>query len=471
MIKTPFKPDNLASSGAVMKKTALALTLVWAILISVVAILQLSSLVTAQSYSNIIIKPDGSIEPTTGLLERIGNTYTFKGDIFGEIMVQKDGIVIDGAGYTLSGRDDMNERGVFLVGPDRSHASCKNVLVKNLRIFNFYTGVSSVGGSNNSIIGNFFDDSGIGIMGNADFTGNLIKHNTFRNAIIFLHYSSGGLDVLTENNFFNCEIQLWLSVAPSVTKNYWSDYATKYPDAKEVGSSGIWDTPYYVSEVENSISLIDHQPLVNPVMDFEISNFSNPNAATSPTPEPQHPETKPSAPEFTVKAVATDMEVTIKNQPVASYENGSTPSLYYMFRFGDSNENPGFWHYDPVYFVLPSTYGGYYKASDSDFTIISLSLEGQHFPSGQIGIQAIALFGNQYPTDLQNGTVYGFEGETSSWSNIQTIELPQPEPFPTTLVIVASVSIVTIVGLGSLVYFKKLGKKTSVLGHLENLVE
>ena len=38
---------------------------------------------------NLTIKPDGSIEPSTDLLERNGTIYTFKGDIYGSIMVQK----------------------------------------------------------------------------------------------------------------------------------------------------------------------------------------------------------------------------------------------------------------------------------------------------------------------------------------------------------------------------------------------
>jgi parallel beta-helix repeat protein len=137
------------------------------------------------------------------------------------------------------------------------------------------------------------------------------------------------------------------------------------------------------------------------------------------------PLPEPSVPEFTAKTVANTIEVTIKNQPLTPYENGSYPSLYYMFKYKDHNERVGFEYYDPVYFVLPSTYGGYYKASDSDFTVVSLSIEGRHFPSGQIDIQAIAHVGNQYPTDMQNGTVYGFEGVVGSWSDIQTISFEE----------------------------------------------
>ena len=195
---------------------------------------------------------------------------------------------------------------------------------------------------------------------------------------------------------------------------------------------------------------------------------------------------KPSVPEFSAKVVDNTLEVTIKNQPLTPYENGSYPSLYYGFKFKDINAMVGFWEYDPIFFVGSSTYGGYYNASDSEFTVVSLSIEGYDFPSGQIEIQAIALVGNQYPTDMQNGTVYGFEGEISDWSNTQTIlisenQTPTPSPAATPtptppnmgptspptreplltpeqleLVIVAAIAVAVIgAGLGLLIYLAK----------------
>jgi len=128
------------------------------------------------------------------------------------------------------------------------------------------------------------------------------------------------------------------------------------------------------------------------------------------------------------------------------YENGSYPSLYYMFRFGDSNTRIGSWDYDPMYFVLPSTYGGYYKASSTDFTTISLSIEGKQFPSGQIGIQAVALIGNQYPTNEQreNRTVYAFEGASSGWTAPQytSINASSSSPTPSIFVPVPALDII-----------------------------
>ena len=260
------------------------------ILISLIVSLSiLASPIKAQEPLNLTIKPDGSVEPSTDLLERNGNKYTFKGDIFGTVWVQTDNVVIDGAGHTLQGRGiytGMNiDIGILLGGPDLSKRDCRGILVENLRIYNCPTGLYSVGASNNSFIGNYFDNSSIHLQGSASTIGDLIKHNTFAEAGIFVDYNRHGLDVITENNFFDSGIFVDLSDAPRVEKNYWSNYTAKYPNAKQLDNSGIWDTPYVDDTVRGTNVSIDYQPLANPITDFEIPAFSNPNITPS-TPLP-----------------------------------------------------------------------------------------------------------------------------------------------------------------------------------------
>lgn len=262
------------------KKTALTAIIISALLISLVAGLQVGK---AQSFVTITIKPDGSVEPETNLLERNGTTYTFKGDIFGTIMVQTGYITIDGAGHTLQGQGGS---GIILAGPDLSHRICRGVLVENLRIYNCGEGIYSVGASNNSFIGNYLDKSSIHLMGSANLTGDLIKHNTFKDMVIFVDYNRYGLDVITENNFFNSEIFVDLSDAPIADKNYWSNYTAKYPNAREVGRSGIWDIPYVNDNLRGTRVSIDYHPLVNPITNFEIPDFNYPNSTPTPSPSP-----------------------------------------------------------------------------------------------------------------------------------------------------------------------------------------
>jgi hypothetical protein len=208
----------------------------------------------AQEPLNITIKPDGSIEPETDLLERNGTTYTFKGDILGSIMVQKSGITIEGAGFSMSQGD------ITLAGPDLSYRRCSYILVTNTRFFN--SSVFTVGASNNSFIGNYFDRGGIQVQGCANITGDLIKHNTFRNYTIFIDYNRYGLDVITENNFFDSQIAVGLSDAPIVEKNYWSNY-----NGTDTDGDGIGDTPFIAHILDEPIQ--DDYPLMSP-LDLEV---------------------------------------------------------------------------------------------------------------------------------------------------------------------------------------------------------
>jgi len=260
------------------------------VLVTVCLIFSLSILalpVKAQEPLNLTIKPDGSVEPSTDLLERNGNTYTFKGDVFGSITVRKAGITIDGAGYTLQGNPrEANLGGINLVGHDETFNAYGNVLVKNLRIYNFVEGIRTPS-NNNSFIGNRFESARIHILGGSG-VGNIVKHNVFINSRIFVDYNHDGLDVITENNFFDSGTLVDLADAPFVDRNYWSNYTAKYPNASEVAGLGIWDTPYVDEVTWATNRSIDYHPLVNPITEFEIPNFNIPLPSATPT-STQHP--------------------------------------------------------------------------------------------------------------------------------------------------------------------------------------
>jgi hypothetical protein len=248
-----------------MKQIKTLLVLLLACSVVLVSFPQIE-IVKAKKLLNLTITPDGSIEPSTDLLERNGTTYTFKGDIFGTIMVQKDGITIDGIGYSIQGRKVVDERGIYLVGPDRSRPSCKHVVVKNLKILNFYEGIFVVGGSNNTIVGNYLEDAGIHLIGNVNITGDLIKHNTFKDCGIFVDYNPYGIDVITENDFFNGWIGVGLSDVPIVERNYWSDY-----NGTDTDGDGIGDTPH-ISKYKLNEDVLDNSPLMAP-LDRAIPEF------------------------------------------------------------------------------------------------------------------------------------------------------------------------------------------------------
>jgi hypothetical protein len=288
-------------------------------LVTVCLIVSLSILalpVEAQEPLNLTIKPDGSVEPITDLLERNGNVYTFKGDIFGTIWVQANNIIIDGAGHTLRGNGintgQNTEIGVLLGGSDLSHRVCHGVLVENLKISDIPRGIYSVGGSNNSFLGNYFENSGIEFQGNANQTGDIVRHNTFVNASISFDYNPNGTDCIVENNLIDSRIWIWLAQVPIVDRNYWSNYTVQYPDAKELDNSGVWDTPFVMGSNSRGDLCIDYHPLVNPITDFEIPNFNIPLPSASPTSQlptintgAERPQTEPFPTTLDVVSIAS----------------------------------------------------------------------------------------------------------------------------------------------------------------------
>src|SRR3989304_7138206 len=58
---------------------------------------------------SVFIRNDGSIDPSTAPLQRTSEVYTLVGSFVGNITVQKDNIIIDGAGKTVEGTAIGNE--------------------------------------------------------------------------------------------------------------------------------------------------------------------------------------------------------------------------------------------------------------------------------------------------------------------------------------------------------------------------
>jgi parallel beta-helix repeat protein len=94
--------------------------------------------------ATIYINPDGSVTGTDKIAQD-GNVYTFTGNISDSLVVQRDNIVVDGAGYTLQGTPTIT--GIDLTG--RS-----NVTIQNITIASFMYGIWLYESSNTTISGN-----------------------------------------------------------------------------------------------------------------------------------------------------------------------------------------------------------------------------------------------------------------------------------------------------------------------------
>ena len=241
-----------------MKRKALALFLV--LLFSAMIVTLFIHLASVPTFSIITIKPDGSIEGTSQI-QRQRDTYTLTGNLSGSIEVQRSYIVIDGAGYAVEGNgegfgiDLNNDHGV-----DPSRPQIKNVTIKNLKIANFSHGIEFLPSVNDTFIGNYVADCtmGFNIWRTANHT---LMHNTIENCVVGITVSFGGRgNVIVENNILNSSVYVMSSPDNTFDRNYWSNYTTKYPNAKEIGDTGIWDTPY-----EGRESFVDNHPLVEQV--------------------------------------------------------------------------------------------------------------------------------------------------------------------------------------------------------------
>jgi parallel beta-helix repeat protein len=88
-----------------MKRVAACFTIV------LIAVLSFSNFSSANYFPDpgpdlprIYIKSDGSVEPTSALIQKIGGTYELTGDIAGyTIEIQCDNVVLDGAGFSIQG--------------------------------------------------------------------------------------------------------------------------------------------------------------------------------------------------------------------------------------------------------------------------------------------------------------------------------------------------------------------------------
>jgi hypothetical protein len=174
--------------GAVMKRTALALALISALLFSMVAGSQFGDFASAQSFLTITIKADGSINPATAPITQTGNVYTLTGNVSGEINIEKGDVILDGAGYTIHCGYRMNGVGVGWSTPP-GYKFYNNVTIKNVIITQHESASGWAWGiflrsTTNSIIvnntiSNIRDGTGIHVYDYS--TGNIIVGNNLTN--------------------------------------------------------------------------------------------------------------------------------------------------------------------------------------------------------------------------------------------------------------------------------------------------
>jgi len=148
-----------------MRKIASGLMLILMLVeISVVAF----DILPIRASGTIYIRADGSVEGTYKIVTADNFTYTFTDNIYDEIVVERDSIVVDGKGYTVQGTGSGT--GIYL--SDRS-----NVTVRNMKIRAFERGIRLDDSSNNTISGTNVTNNEFGIVLYYSSSKNMLRHN------------------------------------------------------------------------------------------------------------------------------------------------------------------------------------------------------------------------------------------------------------------------------------------------------
>mgnify|MGYP001155236202 CR=1 FL=1 len=274
----------------------------------------------------IYIKEDGTIEGGAGALQRTGNIYTFVRDVDETIEIQKDDVILDGNGFTLTKPPEVNTAGLMTpIGwfPSIQISNRDNVIITNITFDKCYTGISVENSSNIVIIQNNMANGDLGvdmssctncsIIGNEiidnGFTGlhiidstflniaynaisrnrghgawiavsysnisrNDISYNTAPNVGIGLYlYGANSHNIIFENNFINNDIGLFyqgargISVNNTVYSNYWSNYQDAIVNVAADAASGVDQSPL-TSPISTSFD-----PSLFPLPSLKIAEF------------------------------------------------------------------------------------------------------------------------------------------------------------------------------------------------------
>jgi nitrous oxidase accessory protein NosD len=359
-------------------------------------------------------------------------------------------------------------------------------LEKNLVLSDNFSHCSFIFDSNHWVEGNVISGQyGMAIRG----YGNTVFNNTIINTEIALYFEMDAANnTIFHNNFINNTRQVQMSpllltirTNPSVAVwdkgygvggNYWSDYLSKYPNATEIDSSGLGDTPYVIDTYNQ-----DNYPLMRPV-DIDLGSIGLPFSISSLVIATVPPHISVLSPinqtynETSVSLVFTvDKAVNWTSYSLDGKDNvtitgnttitGLSAGLHNITVYAkDEFENIGVsetikFTIALVIHVLSPERRTYDTSSiPLNFTVNSALAQITYCLNGE---KNSTVSGNTTLNGLANGdyalTAYA-KDEAGNVGASETILFTVDVPFPATLVIV-SVITVAVVGIGLLVYLKK----------------
>jgi parallel beta-helix repeat protein len=173
-----------------------------------------------------------------------------------------------------------------------------NKITKNNINANSGTGIRLSYSNQNLVSGNYITRNQEGIYLIYSASNNTITENNIADQDIGINFYTSSSNLIYHNNFVNNTKQvddvswghpqfprgplpsenIWDNDYP-IGGNYWSNYTNLYPEAGELDSSGIWETPYIIDENNQ-----DRYPLMNPLNIPPIQVPEAPDGETLTTP-------------------------------------------------------------------------------------------------------------------------------------------------------------------------------------------
>jgi hypothetical protein len=238
---------------------------------------------TPNTLQTIIIQPDGSISPSDVPIQHSGSTYTFTDNIYATMKIECSGIVLDGAGYTLSGSYNGTDADVWIVGSgpppqgsidytigiDLGAKTVEGITIENLNVKNFSIGMY-VWTKNNTVTQTSVTDNIVGVL--LSGSNNTVSDNCIANNKrgLFFGFTSDVTSIPTDmlvfgNSFVDNQVQLngCMCIDYNSTEashnwdwggrgNFWSDY-----NGTDANGDGVGDTPYTIDQLDH-----DRYPLI-----------------------------------------------------------------------------------------------------------------------------------------------------------------------------------------------------------------
>lgn len=226
----------------------------------------------------IYIRPDGSVDPPTAPIQRVEDVYTLSDNIMSGgdgIIVERDNIIINGAGYTIEG----NGSGTGIEMTGRS-----NVTIKNMEIKAFEYGIRLDYSSNSSIYGNNITGNNERGIHLAHARYNSIHENdiTSNKIGIVLGYPSSNNRIYGNNITANNMHGIWISESPynsiygnNITANKFYGIGLNYALFNNIYGNSITSNGYGIFLYHSSNGIIYHNNFVNNTYQVYVSGSVN----------------------------------------------------------------------------------------------------------------------------------------------------------------------------------------------------